>query len=228
MRTMIRGGESFSKRIPAQLGGLFLLLFTGLTVLVLSGATDTIDMRVSGAVTGADHPWLTTLLVWATAAAMPLVVLPVLPVGWSLLRCHTRFALLILGSSLGSIALNLVLKVILRHNPPDGGGIGHPIDWHSSPLAVMRQVSDSYSYPSGHVATAIVALGLWLLWLWPLLPRAARVVLVIAAAAFVATLAYSRIYLGHHVATDILGGALIGGAWLAGTVWGSARIEKND
>lgn len=228
MRTMIRGGESFSKHNPAQSAGLLLLLFVGLTGLVLAGATDTLDMAVSRAVIGADPHWLTTLLGRATTAAVPLIALLVVPVGWSLLRCRAGFALLIIGSSLGSFALNLALKLVLRHNPPDGGGIGRPIDWRSSPLAVAQQISDSYSYPSGHVASAIVALGLWLLWLWPVLPRSARFTLLVVAAGYVALLAYSRIYLGHHVLTDILGGLLISGAWLAGTLWLNQRIERTD
>jgi undecaprenyl-diphosphatase len=216
---MIRGEGSFSKHIPGQLAGLFLLLFAGLTGLVLAGATDRLDLGISRAVAGTDHPWLTTLLGWTTAAAMPLVASLAVPIGWALLRCRARLALLIAASGLGSIALNLLLKLALRHNPPDGGGIGHPIDWHSPLPTVVQQISDSYSYPSGHVETTIVVLGLWLLCLWPLVPRAARVALIITAAAFVSLLAYSRVYLGHHVATDILGGALIAAAWLAGTAW---------
>jgi undecaprenyl-diphosphatase len=218
MRTRIRGGVCFSKRIWALLSGLFFLLFAGLTVPVLAGATRGIDRRISRAVEGADHRWLDLLLGWATEAAIPLVALLIVPIAWSLLRHRTRFALLIVGSVLGSFALNLALKLALHHNPP-GGGLGRPIDWRSSPLSVAQQISDSYSYPSGHVATAIVALGLWLLWLWPLVPGAAHIVLTIATLIFVALLAYSRVYLGHHVATDILGGVLIGSAWLAGTVW---------
>lgn len=228
MRTMIRGGGSFSKQIPARLAGLLLLLFAGLTGLVLAGTTDSLDMAVSRGVIGADHPWLTTLLGRATAAAVPLIALLVVPVGWSLLRRRAPFALLIVGSSLGSFALNLALKLALRHNPPDGGGIGRPIDWRSSPLSVAQQISDSYSYPSGHVASAIVALGLWLLWLWPILPRAARIALLAVATGYVALLAYSRIYLGHHVLTDILGGVLISGTWLARTIWLHLRIERAD
>lgn len=215
---MIVGKGAFSKRIWALLAGLFFLLFAGLTVPVIAGATIGPDWRISRAVEGADRRWLDLLLGWATEAALPLVVLLVIPIVWSLAQRRFRFALLIFGSAAGSFALNLALKLALRHYPP-GGGLGRPIDWQSSPLAIARQISDSYSYPSGHVATAIVALGLWLLWLWPLVPRAARIALVIAALGFAALLSYSRIYLGHHVASDILGGVLVGGAWLAGTAW---------
>src|SRR5262245_44153961 len=104
MRTMIRRWACFSKRIPGQLAGLFLLLFAGLTGLVLAGAMDGIDLRVSRAVENADHPALTTLLGRATEAAMPLVLLLVIPVGGALLRRRARIALLIVSSALGSSA----------------------------------------------------------------------------------------------------------------------------
>jgi membrane-associated phospholipid phosphatase len=218
MRTMIRRGDSFSKHIPGHLSGLLLLLFGGLTGLVLAGATSNLDRRIARAIVRADHRSLDLLLGWTTEASLPLVLSLALPVAWSLLHRRPRFALLVVGSGLGSIALNLALKLALRHNPP-GGGLGRPIDWQSSPFSIAGQISDSYSYPSGHVATTIVSLGLWLLWLWPLVPRRARVAMTVSALGFLTTLAYSRVYLGHHVATDILGGLLIGGAWLAGTVW---------
>jgi undecaprenyl-diphosphatase len=226
MRIMIRRGGSFSKRIPAQLAGLFLLLFAGLTVLVLSGAIERLDLRISRAIERADHPWLTALLARATEAAIPLVLSLAIPIAWSLLRRRPRLALLIGASGLGSLLLNLALKLALHHNPP-GSGPGRPLDWRASPLAIARQISDSYSYPSGHVATAIVALGLWLLWLWPPLPRPARLALALTALAFTALLAYSRVYLGRHVATDILGGLLIGSAWLSGTIWLYEHYTRN-
>lgn len=227
MRTMIRQTDTFSKRIPASLAVLLLLLFLGLTGLVLAGTIDQPDRRISRAIERADTPWLTILFDWSSAAAMPLLLSLLIPIGWSLARRRWRVAILLAASGAGIGALNLALKLALRHNPP-GGGSGQPIDWHGSPLAIAEQISDAYSYPSGHVATTTVALGLWVIWLWPLVARRYRLILLLAGLGLASSIAYSRVYTGHHVAVDILGGGLLGGAWLAGTVgaWGRGAWER--
>lgn len=222
MGTMIRHPTGFSKRFPPRAAGLLLLLFAGLTGLVLAGLTDAADGHLSRAIERADAPWLAAPLAWASAAARPLLLSLLVPVGWSLARRRYRFALLVASGGAGIGALNLAVKLALRHNPP-GGDPGRPIAWGADPLAIARQISDSYSYPSGHVATTLVALGLWLLWLWPAVGRPARIALLVAAGGFAALIAYSRVYLGVHVAADTLGGALLGGAWLASTVWAWGR-----
>ena len=217
MRTMIRQIDRFSKRLPLAVASGSLALFLLLTALVLRGVTDTPDRRLSRAIERADAPWLTLLLDASSAAAMPLMLSLAIPIGLLLLRRRYRPALLFSLSAVGIAALNLALKLALHHNPP-GGGSGRPIDWRTSPLAIAEQISNAYSYPSGHVAATVVALGLWLGWLWPRIPQRLWRTLLIAAIGSAASIAYSRVYLGHHVAVDTLGGGLLGVTWLAGTL----------
>lgn len=227
MRTMIRQIDDFSKRLPLAVAMLALALFVGLTGLVLGGITDKPDRKVSRAIERADAPWLTLLLDTASAAAMPLMISLVVPIGWLLLRRRFRYALLLSLSAGGIALLNLALKFALRHNPP-GGGSGRPIDWQTSPFAIAEQISNAYSYPSGHVAATVVALGLWLGWLWPLVAPRRWLALLLVALGIATSIAYSRVYLGHHVAVDILGGGLLGIAWLAGTLVVGMRVAKNE
>lgn len=217
MRIMIRQTTGFSKRFPACVAVLLLLLFAGLTGLVLAGVIDGPDRRLSRAIERAEAPWLTALLDGASAAAIPLFLSLLVPIGWSVARRRWRFALLATTSGAGIVALNLLLKLALHHNPP-GGGSGRPVDWRGTPLAIAEQISDAYSYPSGHVAATIVAMGLWLRWLWPPSAPRYRPALLLAGLGFAACVAYSRVYLGLHVAVDTLGGGLVGGAWLAATL----------
>ncbi len=71
------------------------------------------------------------------------------------------------------------------------------------------------SFPSGHTATAIVFFaGFAILALRAPLPGALDAVLAALLLACALAIPWSRLALGAHYATDIVGGALFGAAWL--------------
>ena len=73
-----------------------------------------------------------------------------------------------------------------------------------------------YSYPSGHAATAIVFFGSWfLIVLMSPLPRAVRITVAAIIFAWMIGIDWSRLALGAHYATDVLGGTLFGVAWVS-------------
>ena len=70
------------------------------------------------------------------------------------------------------------------------------------------------SFPSGHTfaAIAIVAFSLYVIVrTHPAMPRGIKAVLIIVAVAWPILIAFTRIYLGAHWPTDILGSFLVGG-----------------
>jgi undecaprenyl-diphosphatase len=76
------------------------------------------------------------------------------------------------------------------------------------------------SFPSGHAITSFVAFGLLAL----LVPRRARLPAALGAVALSALVGFSRIALGVHYVSDVLGAWLLGAAVLVGTeAWFSRR-----
>jgi membrane-associated phospholipid phosphatase len=70
--------------------------------------------------------------------------------------------------------------------------------------------ASGYAFPSGHTTTATLAAGLLCLGAVRVLHGARRVVVLVVAAAWAAVVGLSRVYLGVHWPTDVLGGWLLG------------------
>src|SRR5262249_13943541 len=71
-----------------------------------------------------------------------------------------------------------------------------------------------FSFPSGHSTTNLVLYGFLAFLVARELPPGRRVPLVLAIAGFVLLIAFSRLYLGAHWLSDVIGGLAFGTAWL--------------
>jgi membrane-associated phospholipid phosphatase len=85
----------------------------------------------------------------------------------------------------------------------------------------------SYSFPSGHALGSITGVGALLLVVLPSLHRVWRRVAVALGVAIVALVGYARIGLGVHYVSDVLGGWVLGAAWLAATT-AAFRVWRRD
>ncbi|MFK0692271.1 phosphatase PAP2 family protein [Mesorhizobium sp. IMUNJ 23033] len=153
------------------------------------------------------------LIIWISTIGVPLLVLAVAVQWWRHTdRPHTRHVLVAAGLSfLLGLALNqLILLFIHRMRPYDGGVTN---------LLIAR--SGDPSFPSDH-ATATFAIAAAFL-----LHGMRRVGLCFVAAAML--IAFSRVYIGTHYASDVLGGALTGviAAFAVRAVyWQGTRIDR--
>lgn len=87
------------------------------------------------------------------------------------------------------------------------------------------------SFPSGHVMATTVAYGTLLLVFMPVIPRRWRVPAIVAYFVWIALMAMSRLSLGVHYVSDVLGGFVLGLAWLAAgtaafSIWRTEERRK--
>jgi undecaprenyl-diphosphatase len=119
-----------------------------------------------------------------------------------------RLALRLVVAFLFTGLIELAAKTVVPQTPV-------PEDAMRAPDPSLLDVSTPYPYPSGHMLRSVILLGAIYL-LWP--SRPGRVALLI----FLVASATSRVYLGTHWPSDVIGGALLG---IAGLAW---TFEKHS
>ncbi len=112
--------------------------------------------------------------------------------------------------------LNLIFWIIAL----GGGGllnalikqaIARPRPYFADPIATEQ----SYSFPSAHAMTSLITYGILAYFLWLAIPnRYARIGLIFAATLLIVLIGISRLALGVHYFSDVLGGFAAGGIWL--------------
>lgn len=149
------------------------------------------------------EPWLTTTMEAITWLGSAAVLVPLaLGVGvCAARRLRSRRPLVFLAVALGgSTALVQMIKLLVTRPRPDAGLVTAP----------------GYSFPSGHATGAAAGWGaVALVLIWLTTRWGTRVALATAAVLIALLVGVSRVYLGVHEATDVLGGWALGAAWVA-------------
>ena len=92
---------------------------------------------------------------------------------------------------------------------------------------VVHETSASYS--SGHAANSLVLYGLWSVYVWfSGAPRGVRIVLSGALLVWCLIVAWSRLAMGAHYPTDIIGGWLLGIAVVCGLRAATLVVEAKE
>ncbi len=141
-------------------------------------------------------PFVLTTLIVLTAVAF-----------W-ILRMRLEASILIVNSIVSGI-LNVLIKTLVGRPRPTAN------------LVDIFQVASGLSFPSGHVMSYVAFWGLLFSFGIILFNRRRwwHFVLLVICAFFVVMVGPSRIYLGDHWASDVLGAYMIGGVLLGIVVW---------
>ncbi len=109
------------------------------------------------------------------------------------------------ATCLSGWAAELLIKEIVRHPRPIG-------------ISPKLTAAGWYSYPSGHAMLSVLVFGLGVDLLTRGTTRGIRTLALAAAVALIAAVGLSRVYLGAHWPSDVVGALLAGVAWTAGAV----------
>ena len=156
------------------------------------------------------HPAWVSAMVWISDIGSPTVlrslIVVMAVVFW--LRGARRLALWAAATIAGGALIDVVLKAAVGRARPH---FTHPV-----------ATAPGGSFPSGHAFTATLAAGVLLLWALPLLSPGGRIAAWIGAALVPVAVGASRVALGVHWLSDVVGGWILGAGLLAAT---SAAFE---
>lgn len=191
-------------------------LFAALTMFVASGATGAVDSAIEQTVYGWRSPGLNTLLEAITYCGNTASIITLTLVLLALPQTRIRYGLPVFIADVLTTTIKVVVKNLIARPRPD---------------AIYFLVPESgYSFPSGHSITSIAVYGMlaWLIWYYhkadaavgthglgaeaaaaAKMPAKKRALMILCAFLSVA-IGLSRIYVGVHHPTDVLGGFLAG------------------
>jgi membrane-associated phospholipid phosphatase len=160
-----------------------------------------IDRPVTRALVGIRDPVLTDIMHAITAlggTAFVTAVVAVAAVGSYYVTRRRRWPTFLLATILGAVALDNFVKYVINR-----------------PRPMLRPLVDPFgsSFPSGHTAAAAALCGALAFLLSRDRGRGTQAAIWATAGVIVVLVAVSRIYLGAHWLTDVVGGAVLGGFW---------------
>jgi undecaprenyl-diphosphatase len=183
------------------LAGIGAALLIGLLSRSLLARDDALARAVNGLV--APQPWLVGLLSAVTTLGDTItgvVVLGTLALAL-LARGRRRLAVFAAVAGLGALALVPAIKVLVDRLRPV---VDAPVATAGGP-----------SFPSGHTTTVTVWVGALLLVVLPAVPERRRRAVLGGGVAVVVLVGLTRLGLGVHYLSDVIGGWVLGTAWLA-------------
>jgi undecaprenyl-diphosphatase len=169
-----------------------------------TGWISTWDIRILQWLHSVNSPLGITILAWVTILGSRAFLSVVAGIGAVLLIRERQWIVLSgwLMALIGGAILENILKLSIRRPRPE--------------FAALFLHHATYSLPSGHAMTSLIAYGMLayiLMTTWVHNPSA-KMAIAAAAAFLIIGIGFSRVYLGVHFLTDVIAGYAAGVFWL--------------
>ncbi len=185
-----------------------LLVFVFITINVINKNTAAFDQQIYSLVSKAISEKTTFLMViitfFASGTFLTAVSIMLLPFFFMKNEKYSfNAAMIIINSSLSAL-VNLGFKVLINRSRPD----------------ILRLIEISgLSYPSGHSMAAMSFYGFFIYLCYRSFKFKNKYIIVSLCSILIVLIGFSRIYLGVHYASDVLGGFSLGLLWLGIFTW---------
>jgi undecaprenyl-diphosphatase len=214
-REAVRRGRAIPRLMALSIGGFGALLW-----LVRSNRAEAFDLAMTLRFQRRRRPWLDrlmTLVSWPGFPPQSHRIPPALIATLWLARLRTEAVFL--GVAWGSATVSTAIKGLVRRPRPAEG----------PDLRVVVAPLGGSSFPSGHVLTFVGTYG-FAAYLAATLIRddLLRTATTGALVGLVALVGPSRIYQGHHWATDVTASYLVGTAYLTGVITIYRRVKEGE
>jgi undecaprenyl-diphosphatase len=193
--------------------------FAVLTFLVKVIASFSIDLQITRAVQSITLPAFALLMSWVSwpgfgPQSIIITVLFILIIYGFGLHWESVMALI---AAVFTTGINVLVKDLVQRPRPTSGAVN------------VFATLNSYSFPSGHVMFYLGFFGfIWFLAFTLLKPSLKRTGLLVFFGLLVLLVGVSRIYLGEHWASDVVGSYLLGSITLVAIIqfylWGKKRF----
>jgi membrane-associated phospholipid phosphatase len=191
----------YHKQVMQYVLGSICIGFVTLTVLVSIFPNSFIDLEFSQEIQEHQNPFLDTLMKlvsWFGYSPGSIIIVLVAALIFFIFK-YRKEALFILLTSVSGLISSLAKMLVNRPRPTE------------SLVRIVQKVNQQ-SFPSGHVLFYIVFFGFLTVLMFELksLPKIVKISVISLSMLLIFTIPFSRIYLGAHWFTDVLGGFLLG------------------
>ncbi len=194
--------------------------FGALAALIRSKRVGVLDSAITARLQSIRLPWFRRAMVAVSWPGFP-PQSRLLPPAYAAVLWIARFRLeaVFQLAAWGTALLSTIVKLFMQRPRPVAG----------KDLRVVVAPLGGSSFPSGHVLTYMGVYG-WMAIVASLVvkPVALRRLVVGALTALIAAIGPSRIYLGHHWATDVAASYLLGSTYLAALLMIYRRLKRRE
>ena len=190
---------------------LLLICFIIVTILVLTNNTNSFDDTIYNILISLRSNFYDFFFKTITKFANTITIICLVII--LLLTIKEKYRYIIGISTITSVLMNQGLKHIFRRARPDH-------------LRLIKQ--GGYSYPSGHAMISIVVYGFLIYFVYHKVKnKSLKILLIILLTTLIILIGLSRIYLGVHYPSDIIGGYVLSLLILILVILGVDKYDKN-